>query len=86
MRRIKSIWEPALWLLLATGLGAQTASTFNSFEVFIYPEYDHPGVGIYVEGSIKPGEYPRFLEMQVPRETTVALSSKQVKGSETRGR
>ena len=83
MRRIKSIWEPALWLLMATGLGAQTASPFTSFEVFIYPEYDHPGVGIYVEGSIKPGEYPRFLEMQVPLQTTVALSRKQIEGIET---
>lgn len=82
MRRIKSIWEPALWLLLATGLGAQAGSPFNSFDIFIYPEYDHPGVGIFVEGSIKPGEYPRFLEMQVPLETTVALLHKQVAGED----
>ncbi len=82
MRRIKSIWEPALWLLLATGLGAQTGSPFNSFDIFIYPEYDHPGVGIFVEGSIKPGEYPRFLEMQVPLETTIALLHKQVAGED----
>lgn len=82
MRRIKSIWEPALWLLLATGLGAQANSPFNSFDIFIYPEYDHPGVGIFVEGSIKPGKYPRFLEMQVPLETTIALSHKEVKGED----
>ncbi len=83
MRVIKFKWEPMLWLLLATGLGAQTESPFNSFDIFIYPEYDHPGVGIFVEGSIKPGEYPRFLEMQVPLETTVALSRKEVNGEDT---
>ncbi len=82
MRGIKLIWGPALWLLLATGLGAQTESPFNSFDIFIYPEYDHPGVGIFVEGSIKPGEYPRFLEMQVPLETTMALSRKEVEGED----
>jgi hypothetical protein len=76
------IWGPALWLLLVTGLDAQAESPFNSFDVFIYPEYDHPGVGIFVEGSIKPGEYPRFLEMQVPLETTIALSHREVKGED----
>ncbi len=82
MRGIKSIWGPALWLLLATCLGAQAESPFNSFDVFIYPEYDHPGVGIFVEGSIKPGEYPRYLELQVPLKTTIALLYKQVEGED----
>ncbi len=54
-------------------LKGQTESPFTSFDIYIYPEYEHPGVGIVVEGVVQEGQYPRYLEMQVPQGTTIAL-------------
>ena len=54
-------------------LGQEVGSPFTSFDIYIYPEYSHPGVGIVIEGELLPGEYPRFLEMEVPGITTIAL-------------
>ena len=51
----------------------EVASPYQSFNIYIYPEYDHPGVGIVVEGEVLPGHFPRYLEMQVPEETSMAL-------------
>ena len=54
-------------------LKGQAESSYTSFDVYIYPEYEHPGVGVVVEGVVKEGQYPRYLEMQVPQGTTIAL-------------
>lgn len=54
-------------------LMGQAESPYTSFDVYIYPEYEHPGVGIVVEGVVNEGQYPRYLEMQVPQGTTIAL-------------
>ncbi|UCD37747.1 MAG: zinc ribbon domain-containing protein [Fidelibacterota bacterium] len=51
----------------------QKSSAFKAFDVYIYPEYDHPGVGIFIEGEVLPGNFPRFLEIQVPEATSMAL-------------
>lgn len=58
----------------------QGASPYKSFDVYVYPEYDHPGVGIFIEGEVLPGHFPRYLEMQVPGETSMALLMRQRQG------
>lgn len=62
-------------VLLSAALWGQSAATspFSSFDVYIYPEYSHPGVGIVVEGELLPGEFPRLMQMEVPVSTTMAL-------------
>ena len=62
-------------IFISTALWGQTApdSPFSSFDIYIYPEYSHPGVGIVVEGVVLPGEFPRLMTMEVPLETTIAL-------------
>ncbi|MCH8328741.1 MAG: zinc ribbon domain-containing protein [Candidatus Marinimicrobia bacterium] len=62
-------------LLLFAALWGQSAalSPFSTFDVYIYPEYSHPGVGVVVEGEVLPGQFPRLMQMEVPLETTIAL-------------
>ncbi|MFB0515782.1 MAG: hypothetical protein ACETWG_04150 [Candidatus Neomarinimicrobiota bacterium] len=60
----------------STGLTAQESSPYKSFDVMILPEYEHPGVEIRVKGEVQPGQYPRYLEMEVPPNTPVALVSR----------
>lgn len=80
MRLLKSGHMIVLGLVLSVGiplgsgsLKGQEASPYASFDVYIYPEYEHPGVGIVIEGVVNEGQYPRYLEMQVPQGTTIAL-------------
>ncbi len=54
-----------------TAAGQQVGSPFISFDIYIYPEYSHPGVSVVMEGELLPGEYPRFMEIQVPTLTTM---------------
>lgn len=70
--RVKRKYSFLLVLGLFTFLQAQL-SPFKSFDITIYPEYMHPGVGILVEGEILEGQFPRYVELMVPSETTVAL-------------
>ncbi len=83
MRRFYLSYILLFGILMISTLSSQTESPFTSFDVFIYPEYDHPGVGIFVEGSVKPGQYPRFLELEVPLETTIALLRGEADGEPT---
>lgn len=69
---LAAFWLPSLSVALQT----PDASPYKSFEVLILPEYEHPGVEISVAGEVKPGQYPRYLEMEVPANTRVALLSK----------
>lgn len=63
-----------LWAgLAAATLSAQAESPYTTFDVYIYPEYSHPGIGIVIEGEVQPGQFPRFLEMEVPLTTNIAL-------------
>jgi hypothetical protein len=57
-------------------LHGQESSPYQSFDIYIYPEYDHPGVGVYIEAEVKPGQVPRYLEIDVPEETSVAIIRK----------
>ncbi len=73
----------ALWLavsaLSTSGSGvlvAQEPSPYEKFDVLILPEYEHPGVEVQVEGVVKPGQYPRYLELEVSPNTRVALLTK----------
>lgn len=54
----------------------QNESPYKSFDIYIYPEYDHPGVGVYIEAEVNPGEFPRYLEIDVPEEISVAILRK----------
>lgn len=83
MRRFYQSQLMLLGILMLSTLSSQTESAYTSFDVFIYPEYDHPGVGIFMEGSIKPGQYPRYLEVEVPLETSMALLRGEVDGEPT---
>ena len=80
MRIIRSSHLIVVGLVMLVGiplgsasLKGQEESPYSSFDVYIYPEYEHPGVGIVVEGVVNEGKYPRYLEMQVPQGTTIAL-------------
>lgn len=66
---------PALALVgsLALGIRAQDTSAYQRFDIYILPEYDHPGVGVIIAGELLPDAYPRYLEMKVPDATTMAL-------------
>ncbi|MEE9163111.1 MAG: zinc ribbon domain-containing protein [Candidatus Neomarinimicrobiota bacterium] len=66
---------PALVLVstLVLGIRAQETSAYQRFDIYILPEYDHPGVGVIVAGELQPDAYPRYLEMKVPDATTMAL-------------
>ena len=82
MRLIRTILS-ALWLISSiwsfSGSGllqAQEPSPYEQFEVLILPEYEHPGVEIRVEGAIKSGQFPRYLELDVPPNTRIALLTK----------
>ncbi len=55
------------------GLRGQQVSQYKRFDIYILPEYDHPGVGIILAAEVMEGQYPRFLEMQVPAGTSTAL-------------
>lgn len=74
---------PALWLAVLVWspsgpglLQAQEPSPYEQFEVLILPEYEHPGVEIRVEGAVKPGQFPRYLELDVSPNTRIALLTK----------
>ncbi|UCH61817.1 MAG: zinc ribbon domain-containing protein [Fidelibacterota bacterium] len=82
MRSIRIIL-PAFWLAVlawsppgASTLQAQEPSPYGQFEVLILPEYEHPGVEVRIEGSVKPGQFPRYLELDVSPNTRVALLTK----------
>ena len=69
----------AVWVWSPSGSGilhAQQLSPYEKFDVLILPEYEHPGVEIRVEGVVKPGQYPRYLELEVSPNTRVALLTK----------
>ena len=69
----------AVWLWSPSGSGAlqaQQLSPYEKFDVLILPEYEHPGVEVRVEGVVKPGQYPRYLELEVSPDTRVALLTK----------
>ncbi len=71
---LKSLIQlPFLMLTLLVG---QEESPFTRFDVYIYPEYDHPGVGVFIEGALKADQYPRYTEINVPAATTMALLRK----------
>ena len=74
---------PALWLVSLiwrfSGPGtlqAQEPSPYEIFDVLILAEYEHPGVEVRVEGVVKPGQYPRYLELDVSPDTRIALLTK----------
>ncbi len=74
---------PTLWLVLSVwglfgldSLLAQEPSPYEKFDILILPEYEHPGVEVRVEGVVKPGQYPRYLELDVSPDTRIALLNK----------
>ena len=82
MRLWRSL-APVLWLAVLAWspsgpglLQAQEPSPYEQFEVLILPEYEHPGVEIRVEGAVKPGQFPRYLELEVSPNTRIALLTK----------
>lgn len=66
------VWSPSV----SGALYGQEASPYEKFDVLILPEYEHPGVEIWVEGAAKPGQYPRYLELEVSPNIRVALLTK----------
>ena len=82
MRSWRSI-APVLWLVVSVwspsgsdALQAQEPSPYEIFDVLILAEYEHPGVEVRVEGVVKPGQYPRYLELEVSPDTRIALLTK----------
>lgn len=59
-------------LLLST-LAAQINTPFSTFDIYVYPEYDHPGVGVQIDVNIIPGKTPLAFEVEVPANTSMAL-------------
>ncbi len=71
-------------LLCAVGIASGQESPYSKFDVVISPEYDHPGLGIYIEIDTKPAEFPRYLEMDVPEQTTIVLLYDRADGTNNR--
>jgi len=74
---------PVLWLVVSVwspsgsdALQAQEPSPYEKFDVLILAEYEHPGVEVRVEGVVKPGQYPRYLELEVSPDARIALLTK----------
>ena len=55
---------------------AQDTDAYEEFDVLILPDYEYPGVEIRIEGVVRPGEYPRYLELGIPYDTEAAILSK----------
>lgn len=55
---------------------SQDMDSYEEFDVLILPDYEYPGVEIRIEGVVKSGEYPRYLELGIPDDTEAAILSK----------
>ncbi|MFC1481787.1 zinc ribbon domain-containing protein [Candidatus Neomarinimicrobiota bacterium] len=73
-----------IFVLMAVGIVSGQGSPFAKFDVYIYPEYDHPGLGIFVEIDTKPTEFPRYLEMDIPEQATIVLLYDRATGESNR--
>lgn len=72
------VWLAAPFLSTSDSvtLLAQDMDSYEEFDVLILPDYEYPGVEIRIEGVVKPGEYPRYLELGIPNDTEAAILSK----------
>jgi hypothetical protein len=70
--------------IMTMGIVNGQESPYAKFDIYIYPEYDHPGLGIFVEIDTKPTEFPRYLELDIPEQATMVLLHDSETGSSNR--
>ena len=71
MKRIFVIFSSLF--LAAILVGAAEDTPFEGLTIGILPEYDHPGVLVLYNGSVKESELPLHLEISVPSEIQYAV-------------